>query len=166
MDRIRINQGRIVSLQFRLGGTLAVLMIMAAGLLYLGELQAVLISIFISFLIPPLWSSYDLLEIDPKKKNITEITWIAGYTLKKIRPYDAIVKIFINQSTNSQQMTSYGGQVHTKRSREYLAFLKFADGSTYFLVSDRNPENLFTILQAIAEKLKCPLVKNFEQTSS
>lgn len=162
MKKVRINQGRIVPIRLRLGGTVVVLILMAAVLMHLTELAAVFVCIFLSFLVPLLWSSYYLLEINPMAKEISEINWIMSFTIRKVKAYDEIEKIFINETRSSRQMTSYGGQVHTDRIHEYKAFLKFSDGSNHLLLSDRNPDDLEEKVGPVAQKLNCVIARNYE----
>lgn len=161
MNKVRINQGRILMWQFRLAGTLIVFTVIAGSLANLPEIPAIAISVLVSLLVPMLWSSYYLLEIDPGKKTYSEISWIAGYKTGKTHSYRAIEKIFINNTRVSQRITTYSGQAHTVRSREYRAYLKFSDDKKLFLLSDDNPEKLKEKLAPVVQKLKVTIVENY-----
>ncbi|MEQ8580159.1 MAG: hypothetical protein RIC30_06305 [Marinoscillum sp.] len=164
MNKIRINQGRILPWQFRVVGTLIVLGSMAFALLRLSEFPAIIICIAISFLIPAMWSAYYILEIDPEQKTISEISWILSYKNGKTKPFREVEKIFVNETKKAQQMTSWAGQVRTSKFQEYMAFLKLTDGDKYFLISDQDPDKLLKRLAPISEKLGCDIFKNYEKT--
>ncbi len=63
---VRINQGRIVPWQFRLAGTVLVFMLIFGAFISFSELYAIPGAIALSFLLPLIWSSYYVLEIDPE----------------------------------------------------------------------------------------------------
>jgi len=161
MDKVRINQGRIVPFQFRIGGTAIVLSLMATALLNLSEIPAIVLCIVLSLLIPPLWSSFYILEIDPTTKQILEIQWIVNWKRVEKTDYEAIEKIFINRTLQKQQMTSWGGQVRTSKVREYVSYLKLTSGEKFFLLSSTKPERLLKKLEPVQKKLQCEVVQNY-----
>ena len=161
MKVIRINQGRIIPLQFRFAGSLFVLVAIAVGLGKLPYPYGIYLGILVSFLIPMLWSAYYLLEIDPDQKTISEKSWVMGYKSGKSVSYKEVDHIFINQTNTSQQMTSYGGHVHTARKKEYMAFLKVDSDRKYFMVSDKDESSLIKRVNPMAKRLGCEIKKNY-----
>ncbi|WP_159583939.1 hypothetical protein [Marinoscillum sp. 108] len=164
MNKIRINQGRILPWQFRMVGTLIVLGSMAFALLRLSEFPAIVICIAISFLIPAMWSAYYILEIDPEQKTISEFSWVLSFKNGKTKSFQEVEKIFVNETKKAQRMTSWSGQVRTSKFNEYMAFLKLVEGDKYFLISDPDPANLMKRLTPISEKLGCDIHENYEKT--
>lgn len=161
MNKVRINQGRIVPFQFRMVGTALVLASMAGSLSHFSEGVAIIICIAISYLLPLIWSSFYILEIDPDTRTISEVTWITGMKLRKKTSFSSIEKIFVNETRKSQQMTSWGGKVRTSKIRDYSAFLKLSSEQKFFLLSDKDPENLLKKLDPMAKKLQCEVVTNY-----
>ena len=158
-SKFRLNQGRIVSLPIRFFLTLMVFAVMFWSMTALSESIAIIVCILISLLLPLVWSSYYILEIDCQNQRIGELTWIAGIKRGNYTSYDSIEKIFINQTGSAQRMTSYGGHVHTKRAREYHAYLKTGDSRKFFLLSDSDPVKLEERIQPLVKKLNVNLVK-------
>lgn len=162
MNKIRINQGRLIMWQLRVFGTLLVFFVGALALLKLDETSAILTFIGASFLLPFLWSSYTIFEVQPAQKIILRYYWIAGMkTAKEATTYAEIEKIFINRVGMSQNAHSYTGKVHTTKSIEYKGFLKLDDGSKFLMLSHNDPERLKEKLLPIAKKLNCDLIENF-----
>lgn len=110
---------------------------------------------------PLVWSMYYLLEIDPENKTISETTWIAGFEKSNPIPYEEIEKIFINETRQQQQMTSWAGQVRTSRFKEMVAFLKLSDGRKYYLFSATDAEDIRKKIEPVQQKLQCEVVENF-----
>lgn len=164
MNKIRINQGRIVMWQFRVAGTLFVFFIGMLALSKLEEFPAITIFILISFLLPFLWSSYYVFEINPADKTISEYYWVAGFKMNNdITKYSEIEKIFVNPVRMAQNIHSYyTGSVRTTKNMEYHAFLKLADGNKFFLMSASTPEKIKEKLSSIAKKLNCRMEDNFQ----
>lgn len=161
MSKVRINQGRIISLPFRFTGTLVVFAGSFAALLNLSQWPAISISIALGALMPVIWSSFYILEIDPKKKTIAEISWIINWKKAKITPFEEIEKIFVNESRQQQQITSWGGQMHTSRFKEYVAFLKLTSGENFYLFSATTPEDIREKINPIKTKLNCEVTENY-----
>lgn len=152
--KVTINQGRVIPVQFRIFGSIIVFMVMAYALTNLSEIPAIIICIVISFLIPLLWSSYYILQIDPKSKTISNGYWIMNLKKMEQQPYDEIEKIYVNEVTSGQRFTSYSGRVSNFKTKEYAAYLKLKNGDKFFLLSDKNEETLSQRLQPIYQKLK------------
>lgn len=161
LDKVRINQGRIIMWQFRLAGTLFVFFIGAAAFLHLGEVLAIIIFMGAALLLPVLWSSYYIFEVDPAQKMIAQYNWIAGIKMNNEEsPYTRIERIFINPVKMSQTWYSYSGTARTNKSIEYHAFIKLDSGEKIFMLSHANPEKLQQMLSPVAAKLECDLVVN------
>ena len=161
MKKVRINQGRIVPWQFRLAGSVFVIMLIFGAFIKLEEIYAIICALLLSPLVPLLWSSFYLLEIDPVAKTVTEISWMMGIQKKEVTRFEGIEKIFINPVRVSQRVTSYSGHVNDFKSQEYMAYLKLDSGQKFELVSDRNADHLRKRLEEVRKKLDCEVVDNF-----
>lgn len=163
MNKIRINQGRIVMWQFRMAGTLLVLVIGLLALSKLEEFPAIIIFILASFLLPFLWSSYYIFEINPADKTISEYYWVAGIKMNNdTTKYFEIEKIFVNPVRMAQNIHSYyTGSVRTTKNVEYHAFLKLKEGNKFFLMSASTPEKIKEKLTTVAKELNCLVEENF-----
>ncbi|MFY0607997.1 MAG: hypothetical protein JXR10_14860 [Cyclobacteriaceae bacterium] len=162
MAKVKINQGRIVPWQFRFLFTIMILGGMMFCMFNLPEVYAIIISIALSFLLPPVWTSYRIMEIDTDQKTISNLTWAMGERSRSSQTYSTLEKIFINAGIKSQKMNSYGGRVHEQKVKTYSAYLKTSEGSKHFLVSDEDESNLIERLSTIQEKLNCPIDKNYQ----
>lgn len=162
VNTVRINQGRILPWQFRLAGTVLVFMLIIGAFLELQEIPAITTAILVSFLLPLIWSTYYVLEIDPQKKTVSVITWIVGLKKGEVYPFESIEKIFINKVLIGQDISSYSGHVHHAQSVEYTAFIKLDTGKKFELLSMKKPEKLKEKLKPIAAKLSCKVIENYE----
>jgi hypothetical protein len=161
MRKVRINQGRIVPFQFRIVVTALIFFGMAGALLNLSQMPAIGICILLGTFMPVVWSMYYILEIDPESKTISEITWIAGFQKPKRTPFESIEKIFINETRQQQQMTSWAGQVRTSRFKELVAYLKLEDGRKFYLLSAADAVDMRSKIEPLSKKLDCQVVENF-----
>lgn len=159
--KVTINQGRIVPVHFRFAITIVVFMGMSLALQNLGETPAILTCIFISFLLPLVWSSFHLLQILPEENTIKEGYLIMGIKKLESQRYSALDKIFINAQVSSQTMHGRGGQSSTFTNQEYQAYLKTSDGKKYEMISSKTEEDLLNRLKTIAQKLEVPIEKNY-----
>lgn len=158
--KVRINQGRIVPWQFRLAGTVLVFMLILAAFIKFPEVFAIPTTIGLSFLLPLLWSSYYMLEIDPERKTVSEIVWIMGHKKGEQTFYESIEKIFINPVKVGQRISSYTGHVNAFRSREFIACLKLGGGKEFELISHKDLAELRKKVDPISKKLECSVVGN------
>lgn len=162
MNKARINQGRLFMLHIRLGAVFLVFFIIAISFQYLPEIPAIIIAIFVSLIIPLFWSSYEILEIDPKKKVISEYVSIMGKRFQEnTKQFEEIEKIFINKVKMKQNIHSRSGHVSTISKFEYHAFLKTNDDHKHFLVSYKNPNHLVEKLQSVSKKLETTIIQNY-----
>ncbi|MEQ8473951.1 MAG: hypothetical protein RIC35_22335 [Marinoscillum sp.] len=152
-NKVKINQGRVVPVQFRVFGSVVVLIAMTYSLTHFSEIPAILISIAISFLIPLLWSSFYILQIDPQSKEISEGYWVMNIKKMDTQHYEEIEKIFVNEVNTSQQITSYGGKVANLKRKEYAAYLKLTTGEKFYLLGDSTEEGVLKKLEPIKKKL-------------
>lgn len=124
----------------RLALTLVIFLIGYFAFSYLPEQPAIITFIAASMLLPFIWSSYKIVEVNPKTSQITLYYWITGLKWKKkVIPYQGIDSILIKD-----------GVYHR-------GFLKLSDEQTFYLISDKNMDTLRDRLSKIAEKLNCDL---------
>ncbi|MEP0368857.1 MAG: hypothetical protein ABJN36_20490 [Cyclobacteriaceae bacterium] len=161
MRPIRINQGRIFSWYIRLGSLLLTMFLMAVIFQYTPEWLAIPLAIVICMIVPTVWTAFEILEIDHKRKVITEYSSILGRKVNlREYMYDSLEKVFMNKVKMAQRATSYGGHVGTFTSFEYHAFLKTSSGKKYFLLSRENPDWLKEKIVPLAKKLEVPFQEN------
>ncbi|WP_421875574.1 hypothetical protein [Marinoscillum sp.] len=162
MNKVTINQGRVLPLTFRFFMTISVFGGMALSMQHFDELVAVISCIVISFFLPLAWSSYYIVQIRPEEHEIHEGYWIMGLKKMSKRPYETIEKIYINANSLSQRATSYAGQTATFSERQYQAFLKTSDGYKVELISSKSESDLMDRLKPIAKKLQTTIQKNYQ----
>ena len=160
---VRINQGRVLPWQFRLAGTTLIFVLIFGAFLKLPEMYAISSAILFSMLLPLLWSTYYLLEIDPENRVIKDGMWIVGYKKVDMTSYNSLEKIFINKVLVGQNISSYTGHVHHYQSVEYTAFLKLDNDKKFELLSDKSADQLKKKLKPIIRKLNCPVIENFDR---
>ncbi|WP_258103937.1 hypothetical protein [Marinoscillum sp. MHG1-6] len=161
MNRVRINQGRILSGMYILGILLLTLFLIALSFNYLPELLAIPVVIMLGLTFPMVWSSFYIIEIDTQSKTISEYIWIMTFKINvEVTRFDSLEKIFVNQVGLSQNYHQYSGAVHEVRSREFQAYIKIDTGEKFYLVSGKNKGALNKSLNSIAQKLKVPVIWN------
>ena len=121
---------------------------------YFPEIYAILISIFLSFLVPPLWFSSTILTINLETKEVHLGTWIMGWKTGRTESFNHIEKIFINKVKTTQKMHRYGtGGVHEQTGVEYRAFVKLDNIEKYFLISNKSEKKVEKKVVEIKKKL-------------
>lgn len=161
MSKVRIGQGKVFMLHFRIGGLVFIMFLIAVAFQYLPELPAIILAIVLSMGVPFFWSSVDILEIDTNRKIVSEHVLILGKRFQeKISHYDQIEKIFINKVRMAQNIHARSGRVNTVKFIEYHAFAKMNNDTKYFLVGGKNPETLKNRLSPIAQKLGVSITEN------
>ncbi|MFT7030024.1 MAG: hypothetical protein ACJA2C_001419 [Marinoscillum sp.] len=159
-NKVRINQGRVMPWQFRFLGSVMILSFIFYAMSNFGEMTAIFCCIGLSMLVPVLWSNYYILEIDPEQMKISEITLIAGFQKRSTKPLDEISHIFVNAVAYEQSMASLSNRVHTRKLKQFKAFLKTTSGDKFFLLSAADPEIMENKLAPIRKKLNCEVINN------
>jgi hypothetical protein len=158
MKKIRIGKGRVLPIAFSLVGTIALFGIFIFMFEQLPKVGFIIGAIVISPLLPLMWTSRYIIEIDPDEKYIWEYIWLMGKKIGRPISYASIEKIYINKVKMSQRMTSWGGQVRTNKTNEFVGFIKFESGKTVELIREQEKEFVFEELAKIAKKLETELV--------
>ena len=86
------------------------------------------------------------IQIDPAEKRYREYIKILGFNSGSWKLYDSIEKVFINPMKSSQTMTTRGNYRTEIVKDEYMAFLKFGNGTRVELDEDSNKEKLLARL--------------------
>ena len=159
--KVTINQGRVVPVHFRFIVTFLVFIGMSLAMQNLSELPAISVCIGISFLIPLVWSSFNLFQIIPEEKIVKEGYLILGLKKMEVQKYTSLEKIFINSNLSSQTMHGRGGQSSTFTNREFQSYVKTTDGKKFELISSKSEEDLMKRLTPIAKKLALEIEKNY-----
>ncbi|MDH5609631.1 MAG: hypothetical protein OEY56_09125 [Cyclobacteriaceae bacterium] len=160
MKVVRIAQGKAVPLPFRFAGTLVILMLFVGMHAYLAMHVFVLMAMVVSSLLPALWSSVFILEIDPANHIIHEYVWVMGRKFGKKRPLPPLGRIYVNQVKTSRHMHSYGGSTLQLKGYECVGFLKFSNEETLELIREEDCEFVVKSLSKIAKKLDIPFKFN------
>ncbi len=161
-NKVKINQGRVLPWQFRFLGSVVILSFMFFALTNFGEMTAIVCCIGLSMLVPVLWSNYYILVIDPKQMEISEIILVAGFQKRSTKPLGEISHIFVNAVAYEQRMASLSNRVHTRKLKQYKAFLKTTSGEKFFLLSATDLESMSNKLAPIRKKLNCEVINNYE----
>lgn len=151
MRSVRINQGRSTPLVFRVVGSGVILFISIKTLGSLPETLAIMLTMFLSFILPMLWFTFNILTIDRTSKLVHHGIWIMGKPISKPKKFNEIERIYIEKAPlqNTINRTS------SKKSPNnmFSAYITFDDQSTYYLIGDRSEENLQKKILKIKEKL-------------
>lgn len=158
MKIVRIDKGRIIPVSFAFVGTLLVgLLYMLAFNHYTGPVL-IISWIMLSPLVPFLWTTRQILEINPNEDYVDHFFWFLGFKSGKKEVLGAIDYIFINQNNYSQTATSYGGNVSQFKSRVYQSYLKCASGQKILLITRKDKQKLMESLIKISEKLNTSII--------
>ena len=150
----KINQGKYVPLPLRFAITLGLFFVEMKVLTLLPELIGIVVAILISFLLPALWFSYDILVINTNEKTIFSGVWLMGLKIGNTKKFNLIEKIFVNKVKTRQTMYAYHSyNKHTARGIEYHAYLKLDNDGKIFLMGRKNKEDLHEKLKKIKDKL-------------
>ena len=88
-----------------------------------------------------IWNRHGL-EIDLSQKTYKQYVWIFGYKSGKEVRFKRIDKIFINQVSEGQTATSWGGQIIDYSKEVHKAFLKFDNGEKVHFMTHPNRDVL------------------------
>jgi len=159
MNKIRINQGRILPSQFRFLLTLLVVGGIVVLNTYLNNEVGFLLSILLAMLLLLVWTSFFVLEIDVSARTYQSYNAIMGRAFfKKIVRFEAIRGVAIREASYSQTMYSRAGVGHTRRWKEYEAQLLLDEDKKVVLISDEDREELLERLKPIVKKLGTEVV--------
>lgn len=96
------------------------------------------------------------LTIDPIGKSIHEYTQILFWKTGKVKPYDIIEKIFINEVTESSRFQTRTGTVHDVKNKAYKAFIKLNNDDKIQLDRDKTRGRLEDRVRNYRELLGVP----------
>ncbi len=160
MKSVRIDKGRLIPVAFGFAGTFLLFLLYKFLYENLTMYPFIGLGILFSPILPILWTSRTIYEINPVKKIRHEFIWIMGNKIGKPVPYLEIEKVYVNKIKMSQRMTSWGGQTNTARFYEYVGYVKFSDGIKSELVRDRELKFVIEKMKKIAKKLNKELMDN------
>ena len=161
MNKVRINQGRIIPTQYRviltIGAFFGMFLLMARANNEVGFILCLILALIIF----PVWTSFFMLEIDTKNRSFKDYYAIMG------RPFglrtgilDAIRGVEVVQSNIAQTTYGMGSSGYTRHSREYSAYLLINENDKVFLISDENKEDLLERLRPLLKKLNTDLISS------
>jgi len=154
MNKIRINQGRILHSHFRIIFTLLVILGIVGLNVYMNNEVGFLISILLAMLLLLVWTSFYMLEIDVLARTYQSYSAIMGRAFfKKVVHFETIRGVAIREASYSQTMYSRAGVGHTRRWKEYEAQLLLDEDKKVVLISDEDREELMERLKTIVSKL-------------
>ncbi|MCP4460009.1 MAG: hypothetical protein GY816_18600 [Cytophagales bacterium] len=159
MNKVRINQGRVVDSGQRYMFSLLLVCGMIASIVAINNILGFIITLMLSSLMILMWTSFYVLEVDVEMKTYCDFTAVLGRKFGRVHPFDGIEKVFIKASAISQTIYGYGPNSYEKKTYEYDAYLKFTDGQKLFLASDEDKSELAKRLQPILKKLGTEIVK-------
>ena len=143
MNKVRINQGRVLESGQRYLISLLLVGGMVSSIIYMNNLAGFILLIVLSSLVILLWTSFHLLEIDPKSKTYGEFTSVLGRKFGRAHSFDGIERIYLDR-------VEFGSQ---NEMVEYDAYVKFTNGEKLFLVSDEDEKELKKRLKPVIKKL-------------
>lgn len=152
MNKIRINQGRVMNQAFRLTATL---MVACASVVIVVKLNSPLgfaVLCLLGFLLIPIWTAFYMLEIDLSKKVYSDVTMVLGKRFGESVGFYDLKEIYLRPQGYSQNYHRRSGAVDTIRYTKFDAYLKI-DEKNIFLISDEDESELRERLTPIAQKL-------------
>jgi hypothetical protein len=93
------------------------------------------------------------LKIDPDTRSYTIYTWLLGFRIGKPVPFQKIERFYINQSTESMQMTTRGNQVFDIDKQVFKAFMKIDNGDKIHVDTDKSRDRLESRIQDYQKSL-------------
>ncbi len=160
MNIVRIDCGRLIPGLYTLVASMIMALAYFGIFLHTSPTLFIIFGIILSPILPILWTTRTIIEINPTEKYSWEFYWILGLKIGDKVYYEGIEKIYVNEVGMSRRMTSYGGHVSTERFSEYVGFIKFSDGTTLELDRKRNKTKVLQGLTRVAKKLNTPLIDN------
>jgi len=162
MKIIRIDKGRIIPVTFSLVGTAFLAWAYYSAFLYAQSKAVILIWIALSPLVPLLWTTRKILEINLDKKIYIVYTWMLGYKLGKGKSYDSIENMYLKQVDDLQRSTSQEKNVTSFGSSDFAAFIKFRNGDTLELIKSKDREKIWKDLLVLNKKINTSLIDNIK----
>jgi hypothetical protein len=158
MNKIRINQGRIIPSQYRFIITAGIIFGIFLLISRVNNELGFILCLVLSFGIFPVWTSFFMLEIDMKNNCYRDYYTIMGRSFGvKLGVFHAIHGAKILESKTIQTTYGMGASGHTRHGREYSAYLLINENEKVFLISDEDKEDLLERLSPILKKLKTEL---------
>lgn len=152
MNKVRINQGRVLNGTFRFFATLLVACASLVIVVKMNNPIGFAILVLIGFLLIPIWSAFYMLEIDLRNKIYSDVTMVLGRRFGDSNSFHELKEIYLKPQQYKQNYNRYTGAVVEIRTLKYDAYLK-VDERNIFLLSDEDESNLRKRLNSIAEKL-------------
>ncbi|MEQ8237659.1 MAG: hypothetical protein RIA69_00530 [Cyclobacteriaceae bacterium] len=137
MVKAIFNQGRIIPSYFRWILTIAIFVGIYRSLAYLAETPAIILSISLSFLIPPIWSSYKIIAFNNVTNQLSKAFWITGLIVTKSKYHLTELPINIRLVEN-----------------EFISYLLIEDGVEIRLTSHENEKGLRDKMKPFLKKIE------------
>ncbi len=156
--KIKINQGRILPSPVRLVGTLGIVAAIFLLFDYAPEREAILLSIPLSMLMPLIWSSFHILELNLETLEVAHFNWITGrkFNASSVQ-LKGPVRFQIKENEKIQDQFSTKRPVRSKRT--FSCYLKDSDGKLVFLISDKSYDKLVKRLEPLVKKSRFEVFK-------
>jgi hypothetical protein len=161
MNKIRINQGRILPSQFRFLLTLMTVVGIMAMTIYVTNEVGFMLSILFAMLLLLVWTSFYMLEVDVSAKTYQTYNAILGraFFREEVR-FEKIRGVVIKEANYSQTMYSRSGIGHTWRWKEFEAQLLLDEDKKVILISDEDRQALLERLNPILKKLRAEIISS------
>ncbi len=165
MESIRISKGRVIPVAFCVVGTFLLFFVYEFLYENVNEVMFIILGIVISPILPLMWTSRTIVEINPREKYIHKFVWLMGKKTGKPKSFGGIEKTYINAVTTSQRMTPRQKTTNTGGLKEYIGFLLLEDGRKIELIRDEDPDYVFEKMEKISHKLGTELSDNARQSN-
>lgn len=152
MNKIRINQGRVMNLMFRLTATLIAACASVVIVVKLNSPLGFAILCLIGLLLVPVWTAFYMLEIDLSNRVYSDVTMVLGKRYGKTIRFHELKEIYLKPQKYSQNYHRRSGAVDTVKFMKFDAYIKI-DDQNIFLISDEDEAELRKRLAPIAKKL-------------
>lgn len=154
MPKIKIRKSRIVPYGWRITGTVMMTILYGWLLQNVEEQLFITLAIALSPLLPILWMSFYVLEINDDARYWWKYAWVLGFRFGQKHPYNRIAYIALREKL-----------ILTRRKKElrrYEGVVIFDDGSECPLTQRKDQAFLYEKMAKIAEKVSV----RFEDESS
>ena len=160
MKSVRIDKGRTVPIAFSFIGTFLLFLSFNFMFEHLSILPFSIIGILISPILPIMWTTRKILEINPNEKYVFKFIWMMGRKFGKRERFERIEKLYVSKVRLSQRMTT------TPEFHEYIGFILLSNEMRMQLVRDKEKDFVFEKMNKIAGKLNMPLLDPTESQES
>lgn len=154
MRIVRINKGKYLHWSIRFLGAIIIVLSVIKTLRVVPEPWSVIVSAFISILLPIIWFTNKIIVIDLEKNVLFDGIWVMGFKIGETRSFQHLEKFFFNKVKTKQTVYSLSNKQNIVANHEYQAYVKIDSGEKFYLLSHPLEERIIEKLTKIKQKLE------------